>query len=256
MNSFEIDQLKRLYQTSSKHSNYQILPCILKTYFSEHDIVTSSRFEEERMTFFKKHVNFQGKKVLDIGGNTGYFSFEALAADAKEVVYYDGNSAHAKFVHGAAKALHQNITVKNEYLDFDTPIPDEPFDVVFLLNVLHHFGDDYGNAEATKLNAKIKMTESIRYFSGRTSYLILQIGFCWKGNRTQLLFDHGTKKEMIDFIHHVLPGKWDIVAIGIAEDEAGKTVYKELNDNNIVRNDYLGEFRNRPIFILKSLSHI
>lgn len=256
MNNNETELLKKLYQTTSKHSSYQILPSILKPYLSHNDIITSSRFEEERMTYLKKHIDFNGKKVLDIGGNTGFFSFESLAAGAKEVVYYEGNQAHANFVKVAADTLHQNIKVKNEYLDFNGYIPGEPFDIVLLLNVLHHFGDDYGNQEATKLNAKNKMTESIRYFSGRTTYLVLQIGFCWKGDRTQLLFENGTKQEMIDFVKEVLDDKWSLAAVGIAEEHNEKTVYKDVDTNNIHRDDKLGEFRNRPILILQSKEHV
>ena len=57
---------------------------------------------------------------------------------------------------------------------------------------------------------------------------------------------------MIDYIKDGTQGKWKIVNIGVAVAQEGHIVYMELDDENIIRNDSLGEFLNRPIFILES----
>lgn len=36
---------------------------------------------------------FEGKSVLDIGGNSGFFTFELIEKGAKKIHYYEGNKA-------------------------------------------------------------------------------------------------------------------------------------------------------------------
>ena len=66
------------------------------------------------------------------------------------------------------------------------------------------------------------------------------------------LFENGTKKELIDYILSGTKNDWEINYIGIAQSFQQKIQYCDLNDINIERNDDLGEFLNRPIFIMKS----
>ena len=83
--------------------------------------------------------------------------------------------------------------------------------------------------------------------------MVFQLGFNWKGNRNLGLFENGSKVELIDFIAEGVKNYWTIEKIGIAEAANNSIEYCDLNDNNIIRNDKIGEFLNRPIFILKSL---
>jgi hypothetical protein len=97
------------------------------------------------------------------------------------------------------------------------------------------------------------MLDNINKLESRCDKLIFQMGFNWKGDIKQCLFSNGTKKEMIDFIKKGTENYWNIESIGIAQvDSNGSIVYEDLNENNIKRDDTLGEFLNRPIFILKS----
>ena len=57
---------------------------------------------------------------------------------------------------------------------------------------------------------------------------------------------------MIDFVKEGIKNLWDIIDIGIAEKNNNSIEYHKLNKNNIERDDSLGEFLNRPIFIFKS----
>lgn len=250
-----VQRLLGLYKLTSKHSNYQILPSAFIGVIDNSQIQVNSRFEEERMLFITQKVELENKKVLDIGGNTGFFSFEALAKGASTVDYIEGNKAHADFVREAAFVLNKNITVQNEYVDFSESLRGKRYDVVFLLNVLHHFGDDYGDKNTTVEFAKHKIIESINYLKDKTEYIVLQIGFCWKGDVTKLLFANGTKSEMIDFFTTELRSDWLIQDVGIAEEHMSRTQYYDVSEKNIIRDDTMGEFRNRPIFILRSLSY-
>lgn len=245
-------ELLDLYHKTSKHSSYQTLAPSIQKLINIPVNQTINRFEEERMDFLNKNLSFTDKKVLDIGGNTGYFSFQSLEAGANEVLYIEGNSAHASFVSKAAELLNKNIKSQNRYLDFKSDLDEVPFDIVLCFNVIHHLGDDFGDGTITMDKAKVEMQNAVNYFHDKTDILVLQMGFCWKGNRNLLLFENGTKSEMIDFIKDSTKDLWDIVAIGVAEEDETDTIYKAIDESNIQRFDHLGEFRNRPIFILKS----
>lgn len=83
--------------------------------------------------------------------------------------------------------------------------------------------------------------------------MAFQMGFNWMGNKNTCLFTNGTKAELIDYVKAGCQDAWDILAIGIAvNDPQGHIVYQDLNGENIHRNDALGEFLNRPLFIMKS----
>lgn len=248
----KINLLNKLYMEESKHSNYQILSPKLLPFFDISKISTKSRQEKERMDYIRSHVEFDNKLVLDIGGNTGYFTFEAIEAGAKEVDYYEGNINHAEFVEIASDLVDcsSKIKVYSEYFGFDDDMKD--YDIVFNLNVLHHLGDDFDN-ENSMDQAKCKMVAYLKKLAKHTKIMVFQLGFNWKGNRYKCLFKNGTKAEMIQFIKENCSNEWDFCNIGIAvNDNDDHIVYKELDDSNIERIDSLGEFLNRPIFIMKS----
>jgi len=250
----EKEALIKLYAQTSKHSNYQILPEKLTAIIGDNEIQVRSRYESERLDYFLKHINFKNKTVLDIGGNTGYFSFELLDKGAKSVQYYDGNKAHSDFVKLAAKILHlsDKLLVRNAYYSFEKEKGEYSYGIILLLNVLHHIGDDYGDKKISLINAKKEILKELNNLAYRAKIMIFQLGFNWKGNRNMGLFENGTKSEMIDFIRNGSKDYWEILKIGIAEKNNKAIEYKNMNNANIKRNDAIGEFLNRPIFILKS----
>jgi len=247
----DLDKLKNMYANTSKHSNYQVLASELYHYLAKGDIDVRSRNEHIRLEFFLKNVNLKNKKILDIGGNTGYFTFEALRHGASKVDYYEGNDSHSKFVKLSSEILNytDNINIYNEYYHFNKA---HNYDVVFLLNVLHHIGDDFGNGRLSKEKALEAIIEHMKFIAKQTNILVFQLGFNWKGDCKLPLFENGTKKELIDFIISSLESEYEIVKIGIAERIDEDITYNDLNDMNIIRDDSLGEFLNRPIFIMKS----
>lgn len=248
------EKLINLYHKTSKHSHYQILPPALKAFVPiEKEAISISRFEKERMDYIRDKISFQNKTVLDIGGNTGYFSFEAIDAGADQVDYYEGDSNHADFVEIAANYTDKKINVENSYFDATNYTELRKWDIILFLNVVHHLGDDFGKENINLELAKTKMTHSIQSFYSICNHLVLQMGFCWKGDSNHLLFTHGTKKEMISFIEDSVKGYFEISHIGIADKINDHTQYQDLDNKNIQRKDNLGEFRNRPLFILKAI---
>lgn len=254
-NTITIEKLQRLYDNFSKHSQYQILASNFKVFF-KNDFDIKSTYEQERLAYIKKYVDFEGKRVMDIGGNTGFFSFEALNNGASYVDYYEGNSDHAEFVEKGAELIgyKNKISVHNGYFLFSREKETNISDIAFLLNVVHHFGDDYGNSSLPIEAAKERMISEINDMARFCSTLIFQMGFNWKGDRSLCLFKEGTKKEMLRFICEGVKDVWHVKNIGIVESDCdNKITYCECNEKNIVRNDNLGEFLNRPLFIMERI---
>lgn len=246
-------KLMELYRNVGKHSHYQVLPKVVQDTIGLTILQPKPRFEEERLQFILKNYNPLGKRVLDIGGNTGFFTIEMALRGARQVVYYEGNEACFTFVETIVKLLklEERIAIRKTYFPFDNP-PQEKYELILLLNVLHHVGDDFGMKNMNRMHAKKKMLHYLNTLSVYTDYLVFQMGFCWKGNRNLLLFQHGTKTEMIEYVRKGTEKYWCIVNIGIPEKNDEKVMYFPLNEKNIHRNDSLGEFLNRPLFILEA----
>lgn len=243
-------KLVDLYQVSSKHSNYQVLPDILQSEIGK-NICVKTRYEKERLQYILDNLQVENQSILDIGGNSGYFTIELVRKGAS-LYYWEGNEAHAQFVGLAAEYLNisDRLTVTNSYFNFDEI--EGKYDIVLLLNVLHHVGDDFGNKDITIQKARERIIEALIRLSYNTSYLVFQLGYNWKGNRNLCLFQEGTKQEMIDFILNGTKNYYDLEKIGIPEKCDDCVLYSNLSEKNIVRDDKLGEFLNRPLFILRS----
>ena len=251
----EIALLKELYSLSSKHSNYQLLSERLSNIINDNEIEIKSRYEKERLKYILDKIEIKDRTILDIGGNTGYFTFEMIDRGVSKVQYYEGNDIHSKFVEIASTVLNVNekIKITRKYFNFDKDDLNEQFDIVLLLNILHHVGDDFGDKEITIEKAKDLIVEYLNNLSKVTNIAVIQFGFNWKGNKNLCLFENGLKSEMIDFMLKGTKESWEVLNIGVAESKNNKICYRDLNNNNINRFDGLGEFLNRPIFIMKSL---
>ncbi|MGK3113359.1 class I SAM-dependent methyltransferase [Candidatus Pantoea formicae] len=236
-----------------RHALYHVLPEFLNAELMESGCQNIYRFNErERFSFFKQFVDFKGKSVLDIGCNTGYFMFSVLDEGANQITGYEGKKSCVNFIMQAKPYCShpEKIHVLNEYYDFSNA--GGTYDVCLLLNVLHHLGDDFGDDEINKDEAKKIIIEHLRFMSHNVDTLIFQMGYNWKGEHDKCLFADGTKQEMIEFLQLNLAESWEFVVIGIAERSAEGIRYCTPSENNIQRDDELREFLNRPIFILKS----
>lgn len=247
----KISKLLKLYNITSKHSNYQLLSSKLNKLFNKPTKTNILRYEKERFKYICNNVALTNKVILDVGGNTGYFSFEAIEKNAKSITFIEGNPTHCEFVKLASNILNisQSIDVINDYFNFKSK---KKVDIVFLLNVIHHLGDDYGDKSIDMINAKKTMIKQVNSLAKTTNTLILQMGFNWQGDRNNSLFKNGTKNEMINFIQSGTSKYWNILNIGIAEKSNNRVKYYNLTKQNVFRDNSLGEFLNRPIFILES----
>lgn len=253
-------KLKNMYCEKSKHSNYQILSKKLRGKIGAIDTDVKNNYEYERLEYILRKIDIKNKRILDIGGNTGFFTFEMINNGASFVHYYEGNKTHAEFVRLSSEVLDvkNKIKITNKYFSFDRKdkLEEGKYDIVFLLNVLHHIGDDYGDDKISKDMAKKGIISQLNSLSEITNILIFQLGFNWKGNRNIGLFKNGTKKEVIDYITNRTKSNWKITEIGIPQLLQNKIKYCDLNNSNIERDDKLGEFLNRPIFIMESRRYL
>lgn len=258
-NSKSSSELQKLYSAKSKHSGYQSLPAAISGMLNIDLSINmqGTRSEKERLNYFKKYVDLTRKKVIDIGGNTGFFTFGSIDLAASAVRYYEGNKEHALFVETAARDLGFSyiVDVQSKYFLFEECIISERFDVCFCLNVIHHLGYDFGNQEIDIQTAKDLMIKSIKSLASQCEILVFQIGFNWKGDIKLPLFKDGTKVEMIEFIKKGTKKSFDILHCGIATGTRKEFEYQDLCNSNSIRNYERGEFLNRPIFIMMSKHH-
>jgi SAM-dependent methyltransferase len=247
------DELIHYYTQTSKHSNYQILPARLRRIIAPGSVRPAGRFEEERLRYVLGHVDVTQASVLDIGSNSGFFTFELIDAGAGHVTCYEGNRDHARFVELAARTLNwdDRIEVIDEYFTFPAE-STRRYDLTVLLNVLHHVGADYGGTVPSVQAARETLIAHLNSVSRYSRSLALQIGFNWQGDINQGLFPRGTKGEMIELVTKGIEGHWKIEAIGIAQEVDGNVEYVDVDERNVARDDTLGEFLNRPLFVLKS----
>jgi SAM-dependent methyltransferase len=242
--------LSELILAHSKHSDYQTLhPSILRLM---PDLPQpAGRHEHAREMYMKRHLSVESMRVLDIGANTGYFSFYCIDAGAKQVVSQEGNQEHANFIRTAASSmgLAHKLEVRSVYYEFDERAPDQ-FDLVLCLNVLHHLGDDFGGLQLNIIEAKSRILAALNSLAEVSTLCWFQLGFNWKGDRNLPLFEHGTKRELIDFVRQGTEGHWHIERIAAADPHSRD--YENLSDQNMPRADELGEFLNRPLFLLRS----
>lgn len=245
------EKLEQLYKNKSRHSQYQILASNVQPLLG-YKKPDKYKFERERWNYILSNINLEGKKILDIGGNTGFFTFESCNGQKPQRVdYYEGNQEHAEFVRLASSilGLENTIEVHPKYFLFTEQT--EIWDVVFFLNVIHHIGFDF-EKDVTADEVKDRMLEHINQMAQYSKIMFFQMGFNWYGNIAKCLFENGTKQEIENYIISGTQKYWEVKKIGIAEEIDNGFIYKDMNERNNVRVDSYGEFLNRPLFIMKS----
>ncbi len=255
MNNNIVTKLRKILVSTTKtkkHSAYQKLPKNLEDIVGDISENLNPKFEDERLEYILSKINLKNKDVLDIGCNTGYFSIESYNHGAKSVDGYDGGKEHYEFAKLAVEALgiQERVKIKGEYYLFNQS--RTKYDVTFLLNILHHIGDEFDDKSLSINSAKTKIITVLNSMSAVSKVLIFQMGFNWKGNIKTCLYEKGTKQEMISYIEAGIKDYWDVISVGVPIRRGRKIIYADLDKNNIQRDDSLGEFLNRPIFILQS----
>ncbi|WP_157745394.1 class I SAM-dependent methyltransferase [Luteimonas chenhongjianii] len=235
----------------SKHACYQEIPALLWPHLADSTLPVLRRYEAARLRYVLDRIDMDGQSVLDIGSNGGFFLMEMLRLGASHATAYEGSPDHAAFLNAArgVLGLDARMDVHARYFDFECERGH--YDVALLLNVLHHVGDDYGDKALSVNDARGEIIRSLRRMREHCDTLVFQLGYNWKGDRDAGMFEHGTIDEMVAFVESGIDGAWRVRQVGVAErDTSGEIVYRDLCDGNRHRKDDLGEFLNRPIFLL------
>ncbi len=99
----------------------------------------NSKFEQGTWNGIKNLVDWKGKTVADVGSLNGLYSFKIKEKLAKKVVGYDLFQQACDVATKVAKLKCSDVSFK--VLDISSqPLP-EKYDVILLLNILHHCPD-------------------------------------------------------------------------------------------------------------------
>jgi tRNA (mo5U34)-methyltransferase len=97
-------------------------------------------FPQERWNLFAEHVpaSLAGKTVLDVGGNSGYFSIQMLLRGAERCTLVDPFAEWTDQARFAAEQFGVELEVVNEDIHVFCLTTDERFDYVLFLGTFYH----------------------------------------------------------------------------------------------------------------------
>ena len=253
LTSPEINELLDIVSRKQYQRNHPSALKFLKSVqgFTEIGVQHANTFEAERADFLFDSLNFKGFRVLDIGANIGYFSIAAAEHGAQSVVAYEGEEDGAKLLTLLAKSLNYSDVITSLDSSFNfAETATSYFDAIICLNVLHHIGRYFEDSDISKEDAMALLVKHLNALASQGNYCCFQMGYNWKGDESQPLFAGGSKGEMIEFLTEGIKEVWEVHKIGLLVPDSMR--YEECSEDHLNRFDELGEFGNRPIFILKN----
>lgn len=218
------DRLHALYRDSSKHSVYQSVPAFMARKLGyQEEIHSLWRSDAPRYDYIAERLDLgRCGTVADIGANTGFFSLNlAHARPELRIDAFEMNPRHAEFIALAAEAFDLSVNVRSQSCDLVGIGRLPVFDVVFLLNVLHHAGFDF-DADLKDDNATFE-AYAVAFLSTlrtRTRRLVFQIGSNRGGDKKRPLFSRDNDAQRLAWISRTLRSAgWKIDAVGYAQLE-------------------------------------
>ena len=218
----------------------------------------SITLDRQRAAFMFDQLNVSGHRVLDIGANQGYMTVEAALRGAERVDAFESNSVDGVFLSQAARHLPglDKVVAHPINYDFDQANGDR-WNCVVCLNVLHHIGRYFDSHIQDMTEAKALMAQHLKRLLSKDACVWLQLGFNWQGNTQQPMFSHGTKREMTDFVTGLIEpyGRLEVIGIYNPKVQAYEPVLHGDWENALwQRIDSLGEFGNRPLYLIRSIA--
>ena len=112
----------------------------------------ANRHEQRRAYFFEAAVerlggSLEGRTVLDLGCNAGFWSLQAIEAGCEHVTGIDGRAMHveqARLVFEARRVHRRRYEFRVGDVYADELSREGPFDVVLCLGLLYHVADPVG----------------------------------------------------------------------------------------------------------------
>lgn len=151
----------------------------------------------------------QGKSVLDIGCNEGFFCAEALRQGATRVVGVDANKT---YVERARVRVKEAEFLHGSWWD----LPDEKFDVIFFLSAIHY-----------ELEPK-KLLDKLAAHLTDDGVLVLECGVKGEGGKKQWhvvpRWDGAKRYPSMDLLRRELLSRYGVRTIGPSVKQAGDPV--------------------------------
>jgi len=266
-------QLDDLLLAAGKHGLYQMLPeQLISKYPQLKKYSHTDRIDNKRYNWFSSKLNFENKKVIDIGANIGYFSFRLNYEENTENYTYEPFQQHCIAINEIRNLLNiseNKFIIKNEGVDFDNIDNLPKSDIVLLFNVVQHAGEDFDkkyvqNSEQWKIHVSKYLTK----LSTKTRFMVFQTGYSWLGHKNVLCQDN----EIIEFSEQLLnSGGFKIINCGMIKNifnqkyididlnkhrkiflisKIKKFIADFLASKKIIKANY--RFMQRPIFICES----
>ncbi len=256
------DEIKNLYEISSKHSNYQNMP-----YFVSDELGYKVEINEEwrgdtaRYLFLKENIEFKkDTNVADVGANTGFFTLSFANNNTTTNFFaYEINENHSKLISLIKDAFEMsNVSVLNTGVDYST-INDIPkYDIMFHLNILHHAGVDFDKNYVKDVNDFYKYALNyLTLLRNKCSVLVFQMGYNLGGNKANPIVSTNDVLEMFKYQINLLIDSGfliDKIALYDKENKRYKIVNvlnlpDELDRYSLINNS---EFYKRPLIIAVS----
>lgn len=269
-----MEDIKAYLLSQSKHGLYQMLPPTLIKKMPELEKFSfSRRLDDKRYEWFSEKLDFDGKRVMDIGGNIGYFSFRLASEKNAHLTIYEPQEQHIKAIESIKPIIDmpdEKVKCVNQGVGLDDikTLPEQ--DIILLFNVLQHAGEDYDKKYVPDISHWRDYTISyLQALRSKTKNMVFQMGYTWLGHEdsfcheedfitftVKLLEDAGWKINNCGVIGNVLNPHY--VDLEFNEPDAKHPIInqfdmftaKGLNKLKIVRRDY--SFMQRPVFICNS----
>ncbi len=236
--SASIKKIIDLINADGKHASYQELPAILRNSYG--DLLKEmnwipSRLDIPRLKWVIDSLNAKKiNKIVDIGANTGFFSFELMKAFGATCTAYEPHAPHAKAM-GVIKEIcntsDSDLKIENSGVSLNDIENLDGGDLLIFLNVLHHAGDDFDRDKVGALSEWSKY--SVNYLNGlscKFDYMFFQLGNAWKGSSSKIFKDKiffAETKKMLE------ESGWIIESVGLIENFLGEPRYeiRQLNSS-------------------------
>jgi hypothetical protein len=224
--------LRSLYRDGSKHAVYQNIPRFVSEEIGYFETINETwRGDTARYAYLKQVLPWaELASVADIGANTGFFTLSlAHEFPGKRFAAYELNANHCGLMRAVQGHFSMaNVEVHNEGLTAGTVDTLPQYDLMILLNVLHHMGADFDRQEPVDPeNFRGHALAMLRQLRHKTRYLALQVGYNLWGDKAQPIVDPADPEAMCRYMVSLLDeAGWSISHFGMYD--AARRSYESL----------------------------
>ncbi len=182
------EDLRRLYYDASKHSAYQSVPEFVEAELGfTVPLDHNWRSDKPRYEYLVNHLDFRGRRVIDIGANTGYFTLNLARTYGARVVAYEANPNHCEIIERIVEEFGvAGVRVYARGIGVDDVRKLDSTDIVLFSNVAHHAGHDYDEIQVPERRAVYAhLVAYAGRLAERAEQLVFQMGYNWGGNKAE-----------------------------------------------------------------------